>query len=84
MVIDYYIESACMSHLDVAHTGQIGTTAVLASATLLSSVWNHPLISHVATILDLNQILTTEHELSAGVILSAILFAIGTFTCFIR
>lgn len=78
LVVDYYIESACLTHLDVAYTGQIGTTAVLAGAILLSAVWTHPLVNHVATILDMNQLITTEHEISAGVVISAVLFAIAT------
>ena len=77
MVTDYYIESACVSHFDIGLTGQIGTTATLASAIILSAVWNHPFVNQVATILDMNQLITTEHEISAGVVISAALFTLG-------
>jgi len=77
LVYDYYIDAACMAHLDVARTGQLGTMFVLASALALSAVWNHPFVEHVASMLDLSQITSSEHQISMGVIISCVMFAVG-------
>jgi len=77
LVCDYYIDAACTAHLDAQRTGQLGTMFVLVSALALSAVWNHPFVEHVASMLDLSQLTSTEHQISAGVVFSAVMFAFG-------
>jgi len=79
LVSDYYIDAACTAHLDTTRTGQLGTIFVLASALVLSAVWNHPFVEHVASMLDLSQLTSSEHQISVGVVASAVMFAIGKF-----
>ena len=77
LVYDYYIDAACMAHLDTMCTGQLGTIFVLASALVLSAVWNHPFVARVASMLDLSQLTSSEHQISVGVVASAVMFAVG-------
>jgi len=84
LVYDYYIDAACTAHLDATRTGQLGTIFILASALLLSTVWNHPFIERVASLLDLSQLTSSEHKISGGVVIGAAMFAVGTsfYLCF--
>lgn len=77
LVCDYYIDAACTAHLSAMRTGQLGTIFVLVSALALSAVWNHPFVEHVASMLDLSQLTTSEHEISMGVVVSTVMFAVG-------
>jgi len=79
LVYDYYIDAACTVHLDTTRTSQLGTIFVLASALVLSAVWNHPFVERVASMLDLSQLTSSEHQISVGVVASAVMFAIGKF-----
>jgi len=79
LVYDYYIDAACTAHLgDASRTSLLGTVFMLASALLLSAVWNHPFVERVASILDLSQLTSSEHQVSGGVVFSAVMFAVGT------
>lgn len=82
LVYDYYIDAACTAHLDAVRTGQLGTMFVLASALALSAVWNNPFVERVASMLDLSQLTSTEHQISAGVVFSAVMFAFGELHSF--
>ena len=77
LVSDYYIEAACTAHLDQTRTGQFGTMLILASALLLSAVWNHPFVERVASMLDMSQLTSSEHQISLGVVVSVAMFAVG-------
>jgi len=83
LVYDYYIDAACTAHLDATRTGQLGTLFILASALLLSAVWNHPFVEQVASMLDLSQLTSSEHQISLGVIVSALMFAVCKSLCFL-
>lgn len=78
LVVDYYIESACVSRLDASRTGQFGTMAVLVSALAINTIWNHPFVSQITNMHNIGNLITEEHEISGGVIFSALLFAFGT------
>ena len=78
LVYDYYIDAACTAHLDATRTGQLGTIFVLVSALLLSAIWNHPFVERVASMLDLSQLTSSEHQISGGVVVGAVMFAVGT------
>jgi len=77
LVCDYYIDAACTAHLEATRTGQLGTLFVLASALGLSAVWNHPFVEQVALMLDLSPLTSSEHQISMGVVVSALMFAVG-------
>lgn len=78
LVADYYVEAACVSRLDATRTGRCGTLAVLGGALVLGAVWNHPLVAQMTTSAQgVSDVTAVEHELSAGVIFSCVLFAFG-------
>lgn len=77
-VIDYYIEAACVSRLDVTRTGQFGMMAVLVSALVINTIWNHPFVSQMTNIRQVKNLMTEEHEISVGVVFSVVLFAFAT------
>jgi len=81
LVYDYYIDAACTAHLDTTRTGQLGTIFILASALLLSAVWNHPFVERMASMLDMSQLTSSEHQVSGGVVVGAIMFAVGMSCC---
>lgn len=77
LVYDYYIDAACTAHLDAMRTGQLGTMFVLVSALMLTAVWNHPFVEQLASMLDLTQLTSSDHEISMGVVVAAVMFAVG-------
>jgi len=83
LVCDYYIEAACTAHLDVTRTGQLGTMFVLVSALVLSAVWNHPFVERVTSMLELSHLTSSEHQISLGVVISALMFAVGKWSCLV-
>jgi len=83
LIYDYYIDAACTAHLDATRTGQVGTIFVLASALLLSAVWNHPFVERMASMLDVSQLTSSEHQVSMGVVASAVMFAVGKLLCLV-
>ncbi len=46
-VIDYYVDSVCVNHLEMARTGRFSAMGTAVFGLLLSCVWNHPFISQV-------------------------------------
>lgn len=80
MVVDYYIESACVVHLDATRTGQYGTMVVLASALVIDTIWNHPFVSQVTNMHNIKNLILEEHEISVGVVFSVFIFAFGVYT----
>jgi len=77
LVYDYYIDAACTAHLDGTRTGQLGTIFIHASALVLSAVWNHPFVERMTSMLELTQLPSSEHQISGGVVVGAVMFAIG-------
>lgn len=79
MVVDYYIESACVVHLDATRTGQYGTMVVLASALVINTIWNHPFVGQVTNMHNIKNLILEEHEISVGVVFSVFIFAFATY-----
>lgn len=76
-VIDYYVESVSVTHMDVAWSGRVGTMSILTSALLLSFLWNHPFVAGLTTLQHSQDVISPDHILSGGVVFSFVLFMFG-------
>ena len=76
-VIDYYVESVCTSHMDLALTGRIATMSILVSSMVISAIWNHPFVSSLTTMQFLQDVIAEDHILSGGVVFSFVIFLFG-------
>ena len=82
-VVDYYIESVAVNHLQGTRVALYSTAAVFGGALLLSYTWNHPYMARVTTLRKLEDVITEDHVLSGGVIFSVLVFMLGqgAFVC---
>ena len=73
-VFDFYIDSLAVSHLSPGRTAFLTPLAIFSAAVFLSVTWTHPYVVKATTLHKLNDIVTEDHVLSAGVF-----FTIGAF-----
>lgn len=76
-VVDFYIEAVTANHLQGPKTAVYGTYAIILSALFLGLTWNHPMMSRITTLHKLRDIVTEDHVLSGGVVLSLMTFMLG-------
>ncbi|XP_076443611.1 proton-coupled zinc antiporter SLC30A5-like [Babylonia areolata] len=77
-IIDYYIESVAVNHLQGPRVALYSAAAMFGGAVLLSYTWNHPYMARVSTLHKLKDVITEDHVLSWGVIFSVLVFILAT------
>lgn len=77
-VVDFYIEAVVTNHLQPPKTAVYGTYAITLSALFLGLTWNHPMMSQITTFNKLRDIVTEDHVLSGGVVLSLMTFLLAS------
>ena len=76
-IVDYYIESVAVNHLQASRVALYSTAAMFGGALLLSYTWNHPYMARVTSLHKLEDVITEDHVLSGGVIFSVLVFMLG-------
>ncbi|XP_015755034.1 PREDICTED: zinc transporter 5-like [Acropora digitifera] len=75
-IVDFYIESFCLSKLESASTGKIGSTASFLSAVIISMLWDQP---WAWTMHEWHHGKPSDsHLVSAGTLFAALFFVLGT------
>ncbi|OWF54084.1 zinc transporter 5-like [Mizuhopecten yessoensis] len=77
-VVDFYIEAVVTNHLQPPKTAVYGTYAITISALFLGLTWNHPMMAQITTLHKLRDIVTEDHVLSGGVVLSLMTFLLAS------
>ncbi|KAL3866115.1 hypothetical protein ACJMK2_043447 [Sinanodonta woodiana] len=75
---DYYLMAVTVNHLQPPRVAIFGTYAMFASALFLSVTWNHPLMTMITSMNKLKEVITEDHVLSWGVLLSLGMFILAT------
>lgn len=74
-IVDFYIESFCLSKLESASTGKIGSTASFLSAVIISMLWDQP---WAWTMHEWHHGKPSDsHLVSAGTLFAALFFVLG-------
>ena len=76
-IVDFYIESFCLSKLESASTGKIGSTASFLSAVIISMLWDQP---WAWTMHEWHHGKPSDsHLVSAGTLFAALFFVLGKY-----
>lgn len=74
MILEFYVESMCNAKMETPRCARYGSFALFLSALLLANFWTHPLTDQLRSMSKPPQMVSTEHVLSGGVIVSAVFF----------
>ncbi|KAI1905302.1 hypothetical protein AGOR_G00014700 [Albula goreensis] len=77
MILDFYVESACVAKMEAPRTARYGSLFLFLSGLLLANFWTHPLTGQLRAVSAPAQHQGTEHVLSGGVVVSAIFFILS-------
>ncbi|XP_045216205.2 proton-coupled zinc antiporter SLC30A5-like [Mercenaria mercenaria] len=77
-IFDYYIEAVALNHIQPTKTAEYGAYAMFGGALLLALTWNHPYTAKMTSMNKLQEIITEDHVLSAGVVFSLGAFVLAT------
>uniref|UniRef100_A0A3P8WI09 Zinc transporter n=1 Tax=Cynoglossus semilaevis TaxID=244447 RepID=A0A3P8WI09_CYNSE len=78
MILEFYVESMCNAKMETPRCARYGSFALFLSALLLANFWTHPLTDQLRSMSKPPQMVSTEHVLSGGVIVSAIFFILSS------
>uniref|UniRef100_A0AAY4CW69 Zinc transporter n=1 Tax=Denticeps clupeoides TaxID=299321 RepID=A0AAY4CW69_9TELE len=77
MILDFYVESICISKIDAPRCARYGSIFLFLSGPLLANFWTHPLTDQLRAMSKPAQQGSTEHVLSGGVLVSAVFFILS-------
>ncbi|XP_071488733.1 proton-coupled zinc antiporter SLC30A5-like [Diadema antillarum] len=77
-ILDYYVESICVNHLETFRTARFSGYALFVSGLVLSYYWASSYSSGGSIVGRVVQDKMVEHALSGGVVFSALLFILAT------
>ena len=76
-ILDYYVESVCINHLEVFRTARFSGYSLFLSGLVLSYFWSSPYTMEGSILGRVGEMRIMEHSLTGGVIFSAMLFILG-------
>ncbi|XP_067114648.1 proton-coupled zinc antiporter SLC30A5 [Osmerus mordax] len=74
MILEFYVESACVSKMEAPRCARYGALFLLVSSVLLANFWPHPLSYQLSSMNKPPLQDSTEHVQSGGVLVSAVFF----------
>ena len=77
MILEFYVESACVSKMEAPRCARYGALFLLVSSVLLANFWPHPLSYQLSSMNKPPLQDSTEHVQSGGVLVSAVFFIMG-------
>uniref|UniRef100_H2MEH0 Zinc transporter n=1 Tax=Oryzias latipes TaxID=8090 RepID=H2MEH0_ORYLA len=74
MILEFYVEAVCSAKMEAPRCARYGTFALFSSGLLLANFWTHPLTDQIRSMSIPPKLVSTEHVLSGGVMVSAVFF----------
>lgn len=74
MILEFYVDAVCSAKMEAPRCARYGTFALFSSGLLLANFWTHPLTDQIRSMSIPPKLVSTEHVLSGGVMVSAIFF----------
>ena len=81
MILEFYVEAVCAAKMEAPRCARYSTAALFLSALLLAHFWTHPFTDQLLSVrTPLHGGGGTEHVLSGGVVVSAVIFVLGQYS----
>uniref|UniRef100_A0A8C5B3D4 Zinc transporter n=1 Tax=Gadus morhua TaxID=8049 RepID=A0A8C5B3D4_GADMO len=79
MILEFYVEAVCAAKMEAPRCARYSTAALFLSALLLAHFWSHPFTDRLLSVrTPLHGHGGTEHVLSGGVVVSAVIFVLAS------
>uniref|UniRef100_A0A3B3DRD1 Zinc transporter n=1 Tax=Oryzias melastigma TaxID=30732 RepID=A0A3B3DRD1_ORYME len=78
MILEFYVDAVCSAKMEAPRCARYGTFALFSSGLLLANFWTHPLTDQIRSMSIPPKLVSTEHVLSGGVMVSAIFFLMSS------
>uniref|UniRef100_A0A3P9JPM4 Zinc transporter n=1 Tax=Oryzias latipes TaxID=8090 RepID=A0A3P9JPM4_ORYLA len=78
MILEFYVEAVCSAKMEAPRCARYGTFALFSSGLLLANFWTHPLTDQIRSMSIPPKLVSTEHVLSGGVMVSAVFFLMSS------
>ncbi|XP_059906122.1 proton-coupled zinc antiporter SLC30A5 [Gadus macrocephalus] len=79
MILEFYVEAVCAAKMEAPRCARYSTAALFLSALLLAHFWSHPFTDRLLSVrTPLHGRGGTEHVLSGGVVVSAVIFVLAS------